>query len=142
VVESERVATRPAHESKTYVDPVGSPYAMHSGTIIGNRDPERHCTQTKTLGYRPTCTCGKADSAPCLVLDPFVGIGTTCQVARHMGHNYIGIELNPKYVEIARKHILETPRCFLREGALPTLDTDAETNGLFDFVLDTVTASV
>ena len=82
------------------------------------------------LGYRPTCTCGKTESSPCTVLDPFAGIGTVAQVARHMGHNSISVELNPKYVEIARERVLETPRCFLRMGAMPAMRLDQA--GLFD----------
>lgn len=38
-------------------------------------------------------------------LDPFVGAGTTGLVARKLGRNYIGIELNPKYIEMAEKRI-------------------------------------
>lgn len=38
-----------------------------------------------------------------LVLDPFVGSGTTCIAARNMNRNYIGIEISPKYCEIAHR---------------------------------------
>jgi len=36
-----------------------------------------------------------------IVLDPFVGSGTTALVAKKLNRSYIGIELNPKYVKIA-----------------------------------------
>lgn len=36
-----------------------------------------------------------------LVLDPFVGSGTTCVCAKRLGLNYIGFEINPKYHKIA-----------------------------------------
>jgi hypothetical protein len=39
------------------------------------------------------------------VLDPFSGSGTTGAVAVRHGRNYIGIELNPKYAEMARRRI-------------------------------------
>jgi DNA modification methylase len=40
-----------------------------------------------------------------VVLDPFFGAGTTGVVAQNLGRNYIGIDLNAKYVEIANKRI-------------------------------------
>jgi len=40
-----------------------------------------------------------------VVLDPFFGAGTTGLVARQEGRTFIGIELNPAYVEIARARI-------------------------------------
>lgn len=40
-----------------------------------------------------------------LVLDPFFGAGTTGVVAKRLGRNYIGIELNPEYVAIAQKRL-------------------------------------
>jgi DNA modification methylase len=39
------------------------------------------------------------------VLDPFSGSGTTGVVALRHGRRYIGIELNPQYVEMARQRI-------------------------------------
>jgi site-specific DNA-methyltransferase (cytosine-N4-specific) len=57
--------------------------------------------------------------APCIlaatrpgdfVLDPFFGSGTVGVVCERHGRRYVGIELNPEYVEIARQRILaETP---------------------------------
>lgn len=40
-----------------------------------------------------------------IVLDPFLGSGTTGFVANKLGRHYVGIELNPEYVEMARKRI-------------------------------------
>ena len=36
-----------------------------------------------------------------LVLDPFVGSGTTCLAAKHLGLKWIGFEINEKYYNIA-----------------------------------------
>jgi DNA modification methylase len=36
-----------------------------------------------------------------IVLDPFMGSGTTAVVARKLNRNYIGFELNPEYMKIA-----------------------------------------
>ena len=40
-----------------------------------------------------------------IVLDPFFGSGTTGLVAKKLNRHYIGIELNPEYVDIATKRI-------------------------------------
>ena len=40
-----------------------------------------------------------------IVLDPFMGSGTTAVVARKLNRNYIGFELNPKYLNIAKAKI-------------------------------------
>jgi DNA modification methylase len=40
-----------------------------------------------------------------IVLDPFMGSGTTALAAKRLKRNYIGIELNPKYVKIAQERI-------------------------------------
>jgi len=45
------------------------------------------------------------ESIPCLVLDLFIGSGTTGVVAKQEGRHYIGIELNPEYAEMARERI-------------------------------------
>lgn len=45
-----------------------------------------------------------------VVLDPFTGSGTTLLVALRHGRRAIGLELNPKYVEMASRRIfLDAP---------------------------------
>jgi site-specific DNA-methyltransferase (adenine-specific) len=36
-----------------------------------------------------------------VVLDPFVGSGTTCVAAKADGRNYVGYEVNEEYVRLA-----------------------------------------
>jgi site-specific DNA-methyltransferase (adenine-specific) len=38
-----------------------------------------------------------------IVLDPFVGSGTTCIVAKKLGRRFVGIDINGEYVAMARK---------------------------------------
>jgi len=40
-----------------------------------------------------------------IVLDPFIGSGTTAIMARKIERNYMGIELNPDYIKIAEKRM-------------------------------------
>jgi hypothetical protein len=63
-------------------------------------DPEK-----RTTGWRPTCSCGEEKTVPAVVLDPFIGSGTTGIVAENLYRKWIGIELNPEYIEIAEKRI-------------------------------------
>jgi DNA modification methylase len=44
------------------------------------------------------------------ILDPFMGSGSTGVAAVKMGRRFVGIEIEPKYFEIARKRIDETLR--------------------------------
>ena len=43
-----------------------------------------------------------------IVLDPFVGSGTTARVAQVLNRKYIGIDINAEYIELSRKR-LEQP---------------------------------
>ena len=47
------------------------------------------------------CACPKDG----IVLDPFFGAGTVGLVAEQMGLQWCGIELNPEYIEIAKKRL-------------------------------------
>lgn len=40
-----------------------------------------------------------------VVLDPFMGSGTTAQVAQHLGRKYLGCELNSAYAELQKKRL-------------------------------------
>ena len=64
----------------------------------------RGTTVRKTLGWLQECSCD-APATPGTVLDPFGGAGTTGLVADRLGRDAILIELNPQYVEMARKRI-------------------------------------
>jgi DNA modification methylase len=40
-----------------------------------------------------------------VVLDPFIGSGTTAVAAKELKRKWYGIETNPEYVKIAKKRI-------------------------------------
>jgi DNA modification methylase len=55
----------------------------------------------------PTCNCS-APSEPGLVLDPFFGAGTTAVAAERLHRDWLGIELNPDFAELASRRIQDT----------------------------------
>ena len=49
-----------------------------------------------------------------LILDPFVGTGTTCVVAKKMNRRFIGIDISAKYIDHARSRIFRAkPNTFV-----------------------------
>ena len=42
-----------------------------------------------------------------VILDPFIGSGTTAVAAKKLGKNYIGIDINEKYVKISERRLKE-----------------------------------
>lgn len=87
---------------------------MNTGTTTMLEDGAVPCGASHTTGWQPTCT-HSAPVQPCTVLDPFSGSGRTGVVARTLGRSYVGIELNPRYVEMSEKEIAHT------QPALPGL---------------------
>ncbi len=57
---------------------------------------------TQTVGWSD---CGHNDYRPGVVLDPFLGSGTTALVARRLGRRSVGIELNQEYADMAAKRL-------------------------------------
>jgi DNA modification methylase len=128
VVERTRTATRPGENSKI-TDVNGT---RLNGEVTGNRDPERHVTSLRHLGWYPSCKCyglpempptlsasessyaewvrqarelcrlaeeEHGDSVePCVVLDPFIGSGTTAVVCVGLGRYSMGIDLSEEYL--------------------------------------------
>lgn len=110
ILEKERIPTRPGANSKCLAHSDGdkktaSKLGWNKPNVIGNRDPQRHVTMVHMRGWKPTCDCGREDTVPALVLDPFAGSGTTLLVANRLGRRAIGSELNPEYAEDARKRL-------------------------------------
>jgi len=69
-----------------------------------------------TTGWRPTCDCDAGEPVPAVVLDPFLGSGTTLAVAVELGRRGIGIELNAGYIELAEARIGKVQRPLLRSA--------------------------
>jgi len=47
-----------------------------------------------------------------VVLDPFMGSGTTAKVARALGRHYIGFEISAEYCDIIRQRLEQTKSLF------------------------------
>ena len=56
-----------------------------------------------TIGWTD-CGCG-AGFEPGIVLDPFLGSGTTALVALKLGRRFVGVELNEKYCKMACERV-------------------------------------
>lgn len=68
--------------------------------------------------FKPTCKCkGTLGTARCTVLDPFSGSGTTGMVALQHGRNYIGLDMQADYLEMAKARIQEMPAPTKKEKA-------------------------
>ena len=62
-----------------------------------------HSTQKpEALLHRVILSASREDD---IVLDPFFGSGTTGAVAKRLGRHFIGLERDPRYVEIAKRRI-------------------------------------
>lgn len=62
----------------------------------------------QTIRWDKSCKCSDNKTAPCLVLDPFAGSGTTAVVAARGFRDFVGYEISPEYIEIARNRIKQT----------------------------------
>lgn len=53
-----------------------------------------------------------------VVLDPYIGSGTTAVACRQLDRHFIAFEINPDYIKIANKRLMNIPKCleyFVRE---------------------------
>ncbi|MBN2531875.1 MAG: site-specific DNA-methyltransferase [Spirochaetales bacterium] len=50
-----------------------------------------------------------------IVLDPFIGSGTTALVAKLLCRNFVGIEINPEYIKIAEDRLMNEIPLFMEE---------------------------
>lgn len=102
IIETSREATRPGNDTKVGLASAFEDSPYHDHTIAGNRDPQRHCTTYVDKGFAPACDCN-AEFRRGSVLDPFLGSGTTGQVAQELGRDWIGCELNPEYEPLIKR---------------------------------------
>jgi len=91
--------TQLAHEARGGVGkPTGTVGKSGGGRING---------YTTTMGWESNCDCG-VDPVQDIVLDPFMGSGTTAQVAQKLGRKYLGCELNHNYKALQDQRVAQT----------------------------------
>jgi len=118
-VPSNSIKTRQPH--KTAITPGQTPHGKALKRMGGEKDPAyetRNKRSVWTITTKPykeahfatfpedlVMPMIKTTRKDAVILDPFMGAGTTGLVAIKLQRKYLGIELNPKYIEIARERI-------------------------------------
>jgi DNA modification methylase len=80
-----------------------------SGKPMASNGREWKPVEYRDTGWQPTCTCQGATLARCSVLDPFLGSGTTAQVAIELNREAHGIELGEHHLPLIHKRTNVTP---------------------------------
>lgn len=70
-------------------------------TIATQPYPEAHFATYPEALVEPCILAGSPEGGT--VLDPFLGSGTSLAVAKRLGRRGVGIELNPEYIELAKR---------------------------------------
>lgn len=83
--------------------------AHETGTVAGSALSDIYrqygYPSKRTVGWKANCNC-ESEIAPCIVLDPFAGSGTTIETAMRLGRYAVGFDASPVYVkEIAQLKI-------------------------------------
>ena len=81
---------------------------MIQAGVRGSFNSAGQVLKRETAGWRPTCDCpdGPPPARP-IVLDPFMGAGTTALVAAKLNRQFVGCELSPSYLALANKRIAD-----------------------------------
>jgi DNA modification methylase len=123
-IQKRHVETAPKPH-KNMMDDGQQPNSFHKNRANGGKDVyyemknKRDVWTVSTSGFKGAhfATFPPKLIVPCVlagsregntILDPFSGSGTTGVVALQNGRNYVGIELNPEYVEISKRRISES----------------------------------
>lgn len=77
------------------------PRGLETGSTL------KHAVPRTTVAWEPTCEHAEAGVRPCVVLDPFLGSGTTAHAARRLGRHAAGVELSAEYLRIIEKRLAQ-----------------------------------
>jgi site-specific DNA-methyltransferase (adenine-specific) len=79
-------------------------------TRIRSRPTNEGIRHVREVGELRRCDCFCPDVRPGVVLDPFIGTGTTALVAERLGRDWLGIELNPTFTKLAETRLRSARR--------------------------------
>ncbi|MBI2933427.1 MAG: site-specific DNA-methyltransferase [Planctomycetes bacterium] len=99
-VETAGGRVRMTHPSNIWTDLCVPFWSMPENTPHPTQKPERLVERLLLASSSP----GQ------LLVDPFIGSGTSAVVARRMGRRYLGCDLNPEYVRLALKRLAREAR--------------------------------
>jgi site-specific DNA-methyltransferase (adenine-specific) len=114
---TKKARTRSIFVGKKWLEVGYNPKDVWSMTRLHRQDPERsdHPTQ------KPLALVERMVLASCprggLVLDPFMGSGTSAVAAARHGRRFVGFEINPEYFATARSRICNEPPQLAFDGA-------------------------
>jgi site-specific DNA-methyltransferase (adenine-specific) len=86
---------------------IGKPARFQRDPFV-RRHPIRYRVIRRHPRLAPGCSC-QAPTRSGLVLDPCIGTGTVAAVAERHGRDWLGIELNPSYCDLAWNRIRGLP---------------------------------
>lgn len=84
-------------------------------TVATHPFPEAHFATFPPTLIEPCILAGSRPGD--LVLDPFMGAGTTAIVAVKHSRDYLGLELNPAYIDIANRRLARGVQMTLQEAS-------------------------
>lgn len=118
----EKMGERFLHRTKNVQYKGLKPNSFHVNRELGGEDNQYFVRNKRSVWTVNTKPCKEAHFAvfpehliaPCIlagskeggvVLDPFMGSGTTAVVSKKLGRKYLGCELNPEYIKIAERRL-------------------------------------
>ena len=91
--------------------------------------------QKDFVGWNKKCKCDTEETKPGIVLDPFMGSGTTGEVAENFSRRWIGIDISSEYAKMAMERINEGVSYIRKKATLERKVEKAkkENHSLFEF---------
>ena len=101
-----KIDTGERHDVEVYTGKAVKDY--EHANVQNPSDTKRRVLESMSKIYKyewiPTCEC-RLEPVPDIVFDPFMGSGTTAQVALQHGRQYLGCELNKEYEKLQQERI-------------------------------------